>query len=198
MILEPRGEQPDDARVPFVACRDDDRRAGADGKLDVGLGARLGQHLLLHRLPFLVEAVERLGDRAGLDRIVRRQQPAAQRGVADPPAGIDARSDQEGQMEGVDRLADARDAGQCRKPGILLLADRQQALDDEGAIDAVQRHHVADRRQRDEIEIAEQIGRRLADAALAQLAARPAPARGTSRRPRKDGPGRTDRRRGWD
>ena len=176
MILQPRGEQPDNAGVPFVAGRDDDRRAGADGKLDVGLGTRLGEHVLLHRLALLVEAIERLGDRAGFDRIVGRKQPAAQRGVADPPAGIDARSDQEGEMEGVDRLADARDARQRRKPGILLLADRQQALDHEGAVDAGQRHHVADRRQRDEIEVAEQVGRRLAGRRAGAARARPAPA----------------------
>ena len=136
----------------FVAGRDDDRRAGAAGKLRVGLGARLGQHLLLHRLPLLVQPVERLGDLPGLDRIVGRQQPAAERGVADAAAGIDARTDQEGQVEGVDRLADARRARQRREPGVPLLADRQQALDDEGAVDAGQRHDVADRRQRDEVE----------------------------------------------
>ena len=94
MILEPRGEQADNARMPVVAGRDDDGRAVAAGKLGIGLGARLGQHLLLHRLPFLVEPVERLGDGAGLDRIVGRQQPAAECCVADAPAGIDARADQ--------------------------------------------------------------------------------------------------------
>ena len=105
-----------------VAGRHDDRRAGAAGKLRIGLGARLGEHFLLHRLPLLVQAVERLGDLLRLDRIVGRQQPAAQRRIADAAAGIDARADQEGQMEGVDRLADARDARQRRQSGILLLA----------------------------------------------------------------------------
>ena len=90
------------------------------------------------------------------------------------------------------------DAGQRREPGILLLADRQQALDDEGAIDAGQRHDVADRRQRDEIEIAEQIGRRRAGPASAQLPDRLHQRQETSRRPRKDGPARTDRPRDSD
>ena len=72
-------------------------------------------------------------------------------------------------MEDVDRLADPRDAGERRKPGILLLADRQQALDDEGAVDAGQRHDVADRGKCCEVEIAEQVGRRPAGAAFAQL-----------------------------
>ena len=90
-------------------------RAVAGGELGIGFGARLGQHLLLHRLAFLVEPVERLGDLAGLDRIVGRQQPAAERGVADAAAGIDARPDQEGEMEGVDRLADARRRAPARR-----------------------------------------------------------------------------------
>ena len=72
-------------------------------------------------------------------------------------------------MEDVDRLADPRDAGERGKAGILLLADRQQALHHEGAVDAVQRHDVADRGQRDQVEIAEQVGRRPAGAAFAQF-----------------------------
>ena len=96
MFLQPRGEQADDARMPVLAGGHDDRRAGAAGKLGVGLGARLGEHVLLHRLPLLVQPVERLGDLPGLDRIVGREQPAAECCVADAPAGIDARADQEG------------------------------------------------------------------------------------------------------
>ena len=118
MFLQPRGEQADDAGMPVLAGGHDDRRTSAAGKLGIGLGARLGQHALLHRLPLLVQPVERLGDLSGLDRIVGREQPAAERGVADAPAGIDARADQEGEMEGVDRLADARDARQRREPGV--------------------------------------------------------------------------------
>ena len=111
-----------------------------------------GQHFLLHRLPLLVQPVERLGDGAGLDRIVGGQQPAAKRGVADAPAGIDARADQEGEVKGADRLADARDPRQRRQPFILLLATPLQALDHEGAVDAGQRHHVADGGQRHQVE----------------------------------------------
>ena len=95
---------------------------GAAGKFGVGLGARLGEHFLLHRLPLLVQPVERLGDGAGLDRIVGRQQPAAQRCIADAPAGIDARADQEAEMKGADRLADARDPRQRGQADIALLA----------------------------------------------------------------------------
>ena len=81
---------------------------GAAGELGVGLGAGLGQHLLLHRLALAVEAVEGFGDTLGLGRILRRQQPAAQRRVADAAAGVDARPEQEGEMKGVERLADPR------------------------------------------------------------------------------------------
>ena len=125
--------------------------------------ARRRQHLLLHQLPFLVQAVERLGDGARLDRIVCRKQAAAECCIADAPAGIDARADQIGQMEGADRLADARHPRQCGQPLVLLLARHLQPLDHEGAVDAGKRHHVADGGKGDEIEQGKQVRRRRID-----------------------------------
>ena len=48
----------------------------------------------------------------------------------------------------------------CRQPGVALLAGRQQSLDDEGAVDAGERHHVADRRQRHQVEHRQKVGLR--------------------------------------
>ena len=127
----------------------------------IGLGLRLGQHLLLHRLPFLVEPVERLGDLAGLDRIVGREQPAAERRVADAPAGIDARADQEAERWNVPSGSPMRDTrASAARPALRLLARRDQPLDHEGPVQAGQRHHVADGRQRDQVEHRQQIGLR--------------------------------------
>ena len=90
------------------------------------------------------------------------------------------------------------DARQRGEPGILLLADRQQALDDEGAVDAGQRHHVADRGQRHQVEQRKQVGLRRVGPRAAQHPAPSAPASGRRRRRRKDGPARKDRPRGSD
>ena len=75
------------------ARRDYDGRTRAAGELGVGLGAGLGEHLLLHRLALLVEPVERLGDRSASTGSSVAKQPAAQRRIADAPAGVDARAD---------------------------------------------------------------------------------------------------------
>ncbi|MBN9009098.1 MAG: hypothetical protein J0H63_02825, partial [Rhizobiales bacterium] len=87
-------QKADDARMPLVARRDQHAGAVSSGKLGIGLGARFGQHARLHHLPLLVEPVERFRDLLGLDGIVAGQEAAAEGGVADTAAGIDARPDQ--------------------------------------------------------------------------------------------------------
>ncbi len=146
MVLEPRGQQADDARMPIGAGGDDDGRPIAAGKLGIGLHSCRGQHFQFHLLPLLIKPVQRLGDGAGFDGIVGGEQAAAECCVADAPPGIDARADQIGQMEGADRLADARDPCQRRQPLVPLLARHLQPLHHEGAVDAGQRHHVANGR----------------------------------------------------
>ena len=75
-------------------------------------------------------------------------------------AGIDARTDQIGEMEGADRLANARNLRQCGNPFILLLAGHLQALDHESTVDTGERHHVANGGQCNEIKQRKQIRRR--------------------------------------
>ena len=58
--------------------------------------------------PLGVEHVEMHGERARLARIVGRQQPRAEIGFADAAAGIDARTQDEAGVIGVELLADAR------------------------------------------------------------------------------------------
>ena len=92
-LLQPRRDQPDDAGMPVVAGGDQHRRSGPGGKLDHRLGLRLFQHDGFHRLAFLVQPVEFLGNAHRFVRIVERQQPCAKPGIADPPARIDPRPD---------------------------------------------------------------------------------------------------------
>ncbi len=49
----------------------------------------------LDRLPLAVEPVELARDAARLHGVPCQQQPRAERGVADPSAGIDARADED-------------------------------------------------------------------------------------------------------
>ena len=60
-------------------------------------------------LAFAIEPVEFFGDRLGFQRIGQRQEPGAERGVADPASGIDARTDQKAEMIGVGRSFKPRD-----------------------------------------------------------------------------------------
>src|SRR5690606_18764197 len=88
-VLEARGEQADDARMPALAGRQDDGGAFAGAVFRLRLGLRLGQHGSLHRLALAVEIVELLCDSLGLARLVDGEKPAAERRIADAPAGID-------------------------------------------------------------------------------------------------------------
>ena len=128
---------------------------------------------LLDRLALAVEPVELGGDARGLDRVVLQQQPHAEIGAADAAAGIDARAEQEAEMPGLRRAGEPRRIHQRGQPDLLAPAQRDQALGDEGAVEAVERHHVGDGAERDQIEQRQQIGlgpRRGPEAALAQLA----------------------------
>ena len=82
--------------------------------------------------------------------MVSSRAPSA--GVADPPAGVDPRPDQEAQVIGLRRPVGAGDVEQRREPGPAALAHHLQPLDDEGAVEAGQRHDVGDGGERDEVE----------------------------------------------
>ena len=84
--------------MPAAAGGDEHRRAVAGADLGLRLGAGFLEHHRLDRLAFLVEAVELGGETLALGRIVAGEEPRAERRVADPPAGIDARPEHEAEM----------------------------------------------------------------------------------------------------
>ncbi len=49
VVLEARGDQPDDAGMPRVGGRHQDRRPRPARQFGIGLGPRLFEHRLLHR-----------------------------------------------------------------------------------------------------------------------------------------------------
>ena len=75
--------------------------------------------------------------------------------VADAAAGIDARADQKAEMPGLTG-SPMRDIGE-RGQAAFCDGGREQALDHESAVEADERHHIADRRQRDEVEQLQQV-----------------------------------------
>ena len=172
-LLQPRRDQPDHARMPAVSGRHDHRALLLDAERRHRLGFRFGERLLLDHLAFAVEPVELGCDRAGLRRVVLQQQPHAEIGAPDAPAGIDARPEQEAEMPAFRRAGEARRIHQRGQADMLAPPHRDQALGHEGAVEPFQRHHVRDGAERHQIEQVEQIGLRpqhMPEAALAQFA----------------------------
>ncbi len=60
-------------------------------------------------------------------------------------------------MIGRHRPGQARLAKKCREPGIALVARGDQALDDIGPVQALERHDIADRRQRHDVQPLQQV-----------------------------------------
>ena len=105
------------------------------------------QDEFLDRLAFLVVQVELGGEFRRLVRLARRQQVGAQRRAPHPAAGIDARPEDKAQMIGREGRPCLCHIRQRRQAGARQGADLAQPEADKGAVDADQRHHIADRRQ---------------------------------------------------
>ena len=147
--------------MPVQAADDDDRGALiVEPDLRQRLSLRDVQRGRLHRLPLAIEPVERAGDRGRLVLVGQREQPRAQRGVADAPAGVDARPHEIAEMVRAGRSVRPRDIEQRAQARPAARVHDGQALFDEGAVEAGQRRDVGDRGERDEIEGGEEIGHR--------------------------------------
>ena len=116
------------------------------------LGLGFGQRLLLDRLALAVEPVELGRDARRLDRIVQHQELRAEIGAADAAARIDARAEHEAEMPRLGRPGEACDVHQRGEPRMLAPPHGDQPLGDEGAVEALQRHHVGDRAERRRVE----------------------------------------------
>ena len=171
-LLEPRGDEADDSRRPSFARHDHRGAALLEPERQQRLRLGLGERRDLDLLPRAVQAVELGGDLARFVLVARGQQPDAKRRVADAAAGVDARADDEAEVIGARRPVGAGDVEQGGEAGPPALAHRRQSARDEGAVEADERHDVGDRRQRDEVEPGEEIGRGAAveEAAVAQRA----------------------------
>ncbi len=157
-LLQPRRHQSDDAGMPALRRRDDHGALLFQPERGQCLRFRLGQHVLLHRPPLVVQPVEFGGNASGFGRILFQQEIGAEIGAPDAAAGIDARPEQKAEMIRLRRAVEPRRIHQRGEAGILPPAHRDQTLRDEGAVESLQRHDIRDGAERDQIERRQQIG----------------------------------------
>ena len=159
-VGEPARHQADHALVPAVGADQQQGHVGVGLDQLLGAGHRLLEHVGLDGLALAVELVEQHGDARGLHLVAGREQARAEAGIADAPAGVDARAQHEAQMIGRGRDGEAGGVGERLEAGVAAQAHDLQALGDIGAVEALERHHVAHGGERDEVEEIEQRGRR--------------------------------------
>ncbi len=102
--------------------------------------------------------------------IVGRQEAHAEVGLAEAPAGIDAGPQREAELPAVAQLGHPGGPGERSQARRLAPPGDLQALADEGAVEALERHHIAHGGERHEVEPAQKIGHPPALAPAAQLA----------------------------
>ncbi len=142
--------------MPALAGGEDERRRPRS-RLD--LGDRRGEHARLDLAPLGVEARRAAArDRAASAGSSVASSRGAEIGAADPAAGIDARPEDEAGVIGVEPLVDPRDVGERGDAGIAAPLHHLQPLRHQRAVEPGERHHVADRAERDEVEPLQEIG----------------------------------------
>ena len=156
-LLEPRGNQAHHAGMPALGGGDDDRALVFDAERGHGFGFRLRHRGNLDHLTLAVEAVELGGKARALGWIILQEQVDPERRPPDAAAGVDPRPEQKAEMPGLGRPADPRAVHQRGESGMIAPAQRHEALGDEGAVEALERHHIGDRAERHQIEKAEKI-----------------------------------------
>ena len=170
-LLQPRGDQPDDAGMPSLAAGDQQRRPLARSNFRIGFRNRLGNGSRLDRLALAVQPVEQSARSSppptGSVAVNSRapsvaspiRPPALMRGPSRKP-----RCPQSGGLFRRDALMSAR------SPMRSVRRSATSPFYDERAVQAGQRNHVADGAERDEIERRKKIGKRARKIAPPKLA----------------------------
>ena len=150
----------DNADHPLVPARLEQGDAGALARIEtVEREHGVGLHVGLDAAALAVEAVELLRDVHGAGDVVGDQAFDAERHVGQTACGVQARPQAEAHVEsaGARRLT-AGGAEQRTYPGAHLAgAHAGQALRHQNAVVAIERHHVGDGAERDQVEQARQI-----------------------------------------
>ncbi len=151
-FLEPRRHQPHDTGVPLGVPHHEDREGGILSEGPVHFRFGLGHRLGFDGLTLPIQPVEVGGDAGGLDRVAGAEQPGAEPRIADPPAGIDARSQDEAKVPRLRRFGEGGGIEQRREPRAAAMAHHREALHHEGPVEIAQGHHIRHGGERHEVE----------------------------------------------
>ncbi len=172
-ILDPSGEDADDALVPARVIQADARALAHRELCHQLIGLRL--HVAFDRAARAIEIVQLPGDLEGAPAILRYQALDPQAHVGQTPGGVQPRPEQKSEIESARARGIVAGNGKERAHAFLhaARADAPQALGNQDAIVEIERHDVGDRAQGDQIEHIAQIRFRLArePSTLAQLGA---------------------------
>lgn len=153
-FLQAPGDDADDALVPALMGHQQ------HGAVILPFGEREGlfQHAGLDGLALGVVLREALGECGGFLGILGGEQLQAEAGFADAPAGVDARAKDEPGMVGAGGFVEPRRIEQGADAGVALGGHHLQSLLHQRAVEAGQRHDIADGAERDEVEEVEEVG----------------------------------------
>ena len=109
-------------------------QAGFFEKRAVRPGGRLLYRFYLDLAALAIELVERFSDAGGLGGVVRGKKPRAKARIADAPARVDPRPQDEAESIRRGRLVHARSIAERFEPHIVAIAEHLEPLHDERAI----------------------------------------------------------------
>ena len=154
---QPRGDDPDDARMPPLAGDHDHgrRRAARRAGPRRAASAALPTSRSVSRRSGLAR-VELGGDRRRPRRVLGQHQLDPGVGAVEAPGGVDPRRQPEGEVALVEPLRlHPRDRHQRPQARAACAPNLRQPAPHQEPVLADQRHQVGDRRQRDEVEVAD-------------------------------------------
>jgi hypothetical protein len=156
-FLQPRSDETDHARMPAFRRRDDHGAFVFKSKRSQRFGFGLRLRHLFDGAALGIQSVKFSRDPGGFGNVAFEQQPHAEIGAPDPPAGIDARPEHESEMPGFRRTVEPRDIHQGGMTDVIAAAHCDQAFRHESAIEPGQRRDIGDGAERDVVQHAQQI-----------------------------------------
>ena len=151
---EPRRDDPDHALVPVLAPEHVATAAAARLGHRVDGCGRLAQDPILHCLPVAVQLLQDVRVAPRLVGVVREHELERDVRPAEPPGGVDPRSEPKADGAGVDgRRIDAGAAHERLQPGSPGRCEREEPGSGECAVLVDERDDVGDRGERDEVEV---------------------------------------------
>ena len=158
-LPEPARDDADHTGVPVLVMGEDE---GGLRCIAVGCVRHLLERGLQHRrldlLALAVQRVEAARDLPCAVLVLRGQQARAETRLAHPSPCIDPGPEDEAQVVDPRRLLQPGDVAERPQPDIAALPHHREPLAHQRAVDAGERHHVADRAERHQVEPLLEVG----------------------------------------